>query len=91
MCVYANKKVQSNTEMTHHEFLEWLFKTSDATVVFEACGTSNYWKQKALEAGHAAHLISAQISIHYQTESEDRQERCIGNCPGITLAGYQFH
>lgn len=61
VCVYANKKVQSNTEMRRHEFLEWLFNTSGTTVVFEACGTSNYWKQKALEAGHAAHLISAQL------------------------------
>ena len=61
VCVYANKKVQSNTELTHHEFLEWLFNTVETTVVFEACGTSNYWKQKAAEAGHSAHLISADL------------------------------
>ena len=52
VCVYANKKVRSNTEMAHHEFLGWLFNTSHTTVVFEACGKSNYWKQKAVEAGH---------------------------------------
>jgi transposase len=35
VCVYANKKVHSNTEMTHHDFLEWLFKTHSTTIVFE--------------------------------------------------------
>jgi hypothetical protein len=33
VCVYANRKVQSNTEMANHEFLEWLFTTSETTVV----------------------------------------------------------
>jgi len=53
VCVYKNKKVRSNTELTHHEFLEWLFNTHSTTIVFEACSTSNYWKQKAIEAGHS--------------------------------------
>jgi transposase len=30
-------------------------------IVFEACGTSNYWKQVALRAGHDARLISAKL------------------------------
>ena len=46
VCIYRNKKVQSNSEMTPDEFLCWLFKTKPATVIFEACSTSNYWKQK---------------------------------------------
>jgi transposase len=75
VCVYANKKVQSNTEMAHHEFLEWLFNTSHTTVVFEACGTSNYWKQKAVEAGHAAHLISAElVSTIRQNQKTDKND-----------------
>ena len=47
--------------MTHHEFLLWLFITSPSTIIFEACGTSNYWKQKTIEAGHNARLISAKL------------------------------
>ena len=75
VCVYANNKVQSNTEMTHHEFLEWLFKTSNTTVVFEACGTSNYWKQKAVEAGHDARLISAElVSTIRQNQKTDKND-----------------
>ncbi len=75
VCVYANKKVRSNTEMTRHEFVEWLFNTSSTTVVFEACSTSNYWKQKAVEAGHAAHLISAHlVSTIRQNQKTDKND-----------------
>ena len=27
VCTYTNKKVHSNLEMTHHEFLAWLFSS----------------------------------------------------------------
>lgn len=75
VCVYKNKKVLSNTELTHHEFLEWLFKTQSSTIVFEACSTSNYWKQKALEAGHSAHLISAKlVSTVRQNQKTDKND-----------------
>lgn len=75
VCVYTNKKVQSNTEMSHHEFLEWLFKTHSTTIVFEACSTSNYWKQKALEAGHSVHLISAElVSTVRQNQKTDKND-----------------
>ncbi len=40
VCIDTNQKVHSNKEMTHHEFLLWLFKTSPTTIIFEACGTS---------------------------------------------------
>jgi transposase len=33
--------------MTPDEFTAWLAKSNPITIVFEACGTSNYWKQKA--------------------------------------------
>ena len=65
----------SNTELTHHEFLEWLFKTQSTTIVFEACSTSNYWKQKALEAGHSARLISAKlVSTVRQNQKTDKND-----------------
>ncbi len=75
VCVYTGDKVQSNTEMKHHEFEEWLFTSSETTVVFEACGTSNYWKQKAVQAGHAAHLISADlVSKIRQNQKTDKND-----------------
>jgi transposase len=61
VCVYTNKKVHSNTEMTPDEFIAWLANSTPITVVFEACGTSNYWKQKAISLGHDARLISAKL------------------------------
>ncbi len=61
VCVYANKTVRSNEEMTPNEFTEFLAKSKPMTIVFEACSSSNYWKQKALSFGHDAKLISAQL------------------------------
>jgi len=75
VCVYTSKKVHSNSEMTHGAFLEWLFKTQCTTIVFEACGTSNFWKQKAMEAGHTAQLISAQlVSTVRQNQKTDKND-----------------
>ncbi|MFT6900234.1 MAG: transposase, partial [Colwellia sp.] len=36
VCVYTNKKVHSNTEMTPDEFIAWLANSTPITVVFEA-------------------------------------------------------
>lgn len=75
VCTYTNRKVRSNIEMREHEFCEWLFNTTPTTVVFEACSTSNYWKQKALEAGHTAHLISAKlVSTIRQNQKTDKND-----------------
>lgn len=75
VCVYTGKKVQSNTEMTRQEFVEWLHNSSSTTVFFEACSTSNYWKQKALQAGHSAHLISAKlVSNIRQNQKTDKND-----------------
>ena len=51
VCIYKNKKMQSNIEMTPSEFNSWLITTKPAFIVFEACATSNYWKQKATLVG----------------------------------------
>jgi transposase len=75
VCTYTNKKVRSNIEMTHHEFLEWLFTTKPTSIVFEACGMSNYWKQKAVEAGHKCELISAKlVSTVRQNQKIDKND-----------------
>ena len=59
VCTYTNRKMRSNEEMTSSEFAFWLANTKPISVVFEACGTSNYWVQKAREHGNEAHLVSA--------------------------------
>jgi len=75
VCVYAGNKVQSNTEMTRHEFVEWLHNKSRTAVYFEACSTSNYWKQKAVQAGHSASLISAKlVSNIRQNQKTDKND-----------------
>jgi transposase len=73
VCTYTNKKVRSNVEMTHHEFLEWLFSSKPTRIIFEACGMSNYWKQKALGAGHQRDFISAKlVSTLRQNQKTDK-------------------
>ncbi|MDP2562991.1 transposase, partial [Psychrobium sp. 1_MG-2023] len=61
VCVFSKNKVLSNTEMTPSAFTQWLICHERSMVVFEACGTSNYWKQKAASLGHDARLISAKL------------------------------
>ncbi len=75
VCVYRHKKVQSNIEMTPEEFLYWLINQKPLTIIFEACGTSNYWKQKAIDAGHDARLISAKlVSVVRQNQKTDKND-----------------
>jgi transposase len=75
VCIYKNKKVQSNIEMTPETFLYWLNNNKPVTIIFEACSTSNYWKQKAIEAGHDARLISAKlVSVVRQNQKTNRND-----------------
>ncbi|OUS29454.1 IS110 family transposase [Gammaproteobacteria bacterium 45_16_T64] len=75
VCIHANQKVLSNTEMTPQEFLEWLATSKPLRVVFEACGTSNYWKQKASEFGHDSRLISAKlVDTVRQNQKNDKND-----------------
>ena len=75
VCVVTNGKVITNKELSAQEFASWLASMKKSIVVFEACGTSNYWKQVALEYGHDARLISAklvaQIRQHQKTDKND--------------------
>lgn len=61
VCVLKKDSVYSNKEMSAETILDWLANSKPMTVVFEACGTSNYWMQKAQEYGHDARLISAKL------------------------------
>lgn len=75
VCVYKRNKVQSNIEMTPEAFFCWLNTNKPATIIFEACSTSNYWKQKALQAGHDARLISAKlVSVVRQNQKTDKND-----------------
>ena len=67
--------MQSNIEVTPEAFLQWLITQKPLTIIFEACSTSNYWKQKALEAGHDARLISAKlVSIVRKNQKTDKND-----------------
>ncbi|MCP5078665.1 MAG: transposase, partial [Psychromonas sp.] len=57
------------------EFLCWLITNKPTTIIFEACSTSNYWKPKALQAGHDARLISAKlVSVVRQNQKTDKND-----------------
>ena len=61
--------------MTPNEFLCWLVNTKPTTIIFEACSTSNYWKQKATNAGHDARLISAKlVATVRQNQKTDKND-----------------
>ena len=49
--VFSNNKVRSNTEITPSEFTQWVICQKPSVIVFEACGSSNYWKQKVIVKG----------------------------------------
>lgn len=75
VCVYTDQKVRSNTEMTPTELIEWLAKANPVSIIFEACGTSNYWKQKATQLGHDARLISAKlVDTVRQNQKSDKND-----------------
>jgi len=49
VCVYSDKKVQSNTEMTPLQFTYWLVNSKTGTIIFEACDTSTTGNKKRLK------------------------------------------
>ena len=61
LCTFSQGKIISNIEMSINDFIFWLINTKPCRIIFEACGTSNYWKQRAIEPGHQALLISASL------------------------------
>jgi transposase len=75
VCIYRDKKVPSNVEMTPDEFLCGLINAKPVTVIFEACGTSNYWLERSIEAGYDARLISAKlVSAVRQNQKTDKND-----------------
>jgi len=75
VCVVTRQKAISNTEMTPQDFRCFLAKTKSCIIVFEACATSNYWKQVSLSLGHDARLISAKlVSQIRQNQKTDKND-----------------
>ena len=75
VCIVTRGKVVSNTEMTPQEFRCFLTKTNSCIIVFEACATSNYWKQVSIAQGHDARLISAKlVSQIRQNQKTDKND-----------------
>jgi len=75
VCSTKRGKVQSNQDMTPTQLSSWLAKSKPMTIVFEACSTSNYWKQIALQHGHDARLISAKlVSTVRQNQKTDKND-----------------
>jgi transposase len=61
--------------MMPDKFLCWLINAKPATIIFEACATSNYWLQRAIEAGHDARIICAKwVSTVRQNQKTDKND-----------------
>ena len=76
VCIYTNNRVRSNKEMTTSEFLTFLANLKSAIVVFEACSTSNYWKQKASNLGHDARIICPKLVHSVRQNQKTDKKRC---------------
>ena len=75
VCVYTNKKVQSNTEMTPEQFSAYLSTLTPSTIIFEACAGSNYWSQLANNYGHTSRLISPRlVNVVRQNQKTDKND-----------------
>lgn len=86
VCVCKRNKVQSNQAMTPREFGSWLTSSKPMIIVFEVCSTSNYWKQKALEYGHDARLISAKLvaSVRQNQKTDKNDALAVAQAAQLT-------
>ena len=75
VCIVKSKKVFSNIDMRPEEFKSWLARSKPATIIFEACGTANYWQQIAIEYGHDAKQINAKlVAMVRQNQKTDKND-----------------
>ena len=90
VCVTKHNKVHSNKAMTPVEFSAWLASSKKMIIVFEACGTSNYWKQRALEYGHDARLISAKLvaSVRQNQKTDKNDVLAIAQAAQLTNVSF---
>ena len=76
--------------MTPNEFLCWLVNTKPTTIIFEACGTSNQWKQKATNAGHDARLISAKLVATVRQNQKTDKNDALAIVQAVSLPDVTF-
>ncbi len=90
VCLVKRDKVISNTEMAPQEFRCFLAKTKSCTIVFEACATSNYWKQVCLSEGHDARLISARLVSQIRQNQKTDKNDALAIVQASQLTGVRF-
>ncbi|WP_027854677.1 IS110 family transposase [Marinobacterium litorale] len=90
VCVVQHGKMLSNTEMMPGAFAAWLSTQRPAMVVFEACSTSNYWKQKATACGHDAQLISAKLVASIRQNQKTDKNDALAIVQASQLTDIQF-
>lgn len=90
VCVTKHNTVHSNKAMTPRDFNIWLANTNTMTIVFEACGTSNYWKQQAIACGHDARLISAKLVAQIRQNQKTDKNDALAIVQASQLADVDF-
>lgn len=75
VCITCRKSIISNNEMTPLQFDSFLAESKPMKVIFEACATSNYWKQQAIKYGHDAKLVSPKLVANIrQNQKTDKND-----------------
>lgn len=90
VCQVAANKVLMNRDMAPKQFTRWLATHKPARVIFEACATSNYWQQRALEAGHDARLISAKLVAQVRQNQKTDKNDALAIVQASQLTGIQY-
>lgn len=90
VCVSKRNKVQSNQAMTPIQFSSWLATSKPMTIIFEACSTSNYWKQEALKYGHDARLISAKLVSNIRQSQKTDENDALAVVQAAQLTNISF-
>jgi transposase len=90
VCLVKDNKVHSNVEMTTEQFTCWLGSTKPLVVVFESCGTSNYWKQLAIKLGHDGNIISARLVAQIRQNQKTDKNDALAIVQASPLTGIRF-
>ncbi|MDI4654765.1 MULTISPECIES: IS110 family transposase [Pseudoalteromonas] len=90
VCVTKHNKVHSNEAMTPRDFKIWLANSDTMTIVFEACSTSNYWKQQAIACGHDSRLISAKLVAQIRQNQKTDKNDALAIVQASQLANVDF-
>ncbi len=68
-------EVAHRRRLRRPQLMEFMAKQAKATVVMEACGSSNYWEQRFKEIGHKVVLLPAQyVKSYVRRNKTDRAD-----------------